>query len=232
MIKQIFKRAFGLFGIELKRIVPSPLLHHKIDLIFDVGANSGQYALAKRSEGYDGTIVSFEPLPDVHSVLRREARNDPHWIVHPRSAVGASVGSTTINISKNTCSSSVLPMLDAHASAAPDSVYVGTVETPMITLDSVFDLYARNSSNVLVKLDVQGLEAEVLNGCLTKMGCVKAVQLELSIVPLYQGQELYRYFFDFFEEHNFFLWSIIPGFADQVSGQLLQFDAVFINPSI
>lgn len=122
-------------------------------------------------------------------------------------------------------------MLDAHSSAAPESIYIGEVKTPIIALESVFDNYANQAENIFLKIDTQGFESEVLAGCQSKLAQIKAVQLELSTVPLYEGQELYRYFFDFFETNGFYLWSILPGFADDATGQHLQFDAVFVSES-
>ena len=64
LAKRIVKESFGFFGFELSRYKgPSPLLHHKIDLLFDVGANIGQYALLSRGEGYAGKIISSSPYP-------------------------------------------------------------------------------------------------------------------------------------------------------------------------
>ena len=48
-----------------------------INLIFDVGANAGQYAQEVRREGYGGNIVSFEPLPEAFSTLARLSARDP-----------------------------------------------------------------------------------------------------------------------------------------------------------
>lgn len=232
MFKSVVKKTFNIFGLELSKVttpLPPPALHHNIDIIFDVGANIGQYAKLARNKGFKGRIVSFEPLPDAHQKLSLNAKKDGLWTVHSRCAVGSSLGSTKINISKNSYSSSILPMLDAHSSAAPDSIYIGEVETPIVTLESVFDTYVNQSEKIFLKVDTQGYESEVLAGCLTKLSQIKAVQLELSTVPLYEGQKLYRHFFDFFESNGFYLWSILPGFANKATGQHLQFDAVFVN---
>jgi FkbM family methyltransferase len=234
MLKKIVKKSFNLLGFDLRKLappLPPPVLHHKIDVIFDVGANTGQYALLTRKEGFKGRIVSFEPLPDAHQKLLLNAEKDSLWTVHPRCAVGSSAGTTKINISKNSYSSSILPMLDAHSSAAPESIYVGAVETSVITLESIFEDYRNSSERAFLKIDTQGFESEVLKGCLTKLPQIKAIQLELSTVPLYEGQELYRHFLDFFESNGFYLWSILPGFANSTTGQHLQFDAVFVNRS-
>lgn len=232
LLNTMIKNAFRAAGLNLSRIgqrAPSPLLHHQIQLLLDVGANIGQYAMATRAEGYQGRIVSFEPLPDAYERLLQRSKSDPLWTVHKRCAVGSRLGETEINISQNSVSSSLLPMLQAHASAAPASVYIGKAKTEVITLDSVIDVYRRHGENTLLKIDTQGFEREVLDGLSEHLRSIFAVQLELSVVPLYAGQDLYQHFFTFFQEHGFVLWSMVPGFSDPQTGQLLQFDAVFVR---
>src|SRR5581483_618078 len=51
----------------------SLLARHRIDLVFDVGANRGQFAQALRRLGYRGEIVSFEPLAAHGEALRAAA---------------------------------------------------------------------------------------------------------------------------------------------------------------
>ena len=232
IVNKMAKNIFKSVGLNLSRIAnlpPSPLVHHKIDLLFDVGANIGQYAMRKRTEGYKGRIVSFEPLPDAYETLLQKSKNDPLWTVHKRCAVGSKLGEAEINISQNSYSSSLFPMLQAHLSVAPDSAYIGKAKTDVITLDSVFESYRANSEKTFLKIDTQGFETEVLNGLSVNLRNIFAVQLELSIVPLYDNQDLYKYFFAFCEEKGFFLWSLIPGFYDASTGQLLQFDAIFVR---
>jgi hypothetical protein len=40
------------------------------------------------------------------------------------------------------------------------------------------------------------------------------LQLELSLVPLYEGAMLYHEALDFAERHGFSLMQVIPGFTD------------------
>ena len=73
-IKKIAKKIFNKFGLNISRYKKYPefLLYHKIELLFDVGANFGQYAMHIRDNGYKGRIVSFEPLPDAHEKLQKK----------------------------------------------------------------------------------------------------------------------------------------------------------------
>src|ERR1700730_646638 len=69
-----------------------------IDCVFDVGANTGQYArMLRRSVGYRGPIISFEPNPEVAAILRENARRENNWFVE-EVALGASVGRATFNL--------------------------------------------------------------------------------------------------------------------------------------
>ena len=81
------------------------------------------------------------------------------WIVHDRTAIGDYMGVIEINISKNSFSSSVLPMLNSHSDLEPNSVYIGSEKISVITLDSIADKYLNKSSNCFIKIDTQ-----VMNG--------------------------------------------------------------------
>jgi len=231
MIKKIAKKIFNKVGLNVSsyKKYPELLLHHKIELLFDVGANFGQYAMHARESGYKGKIISFEPLPDAYEKILKNSKNDPLWIVHKRCALGSDISEMEINISQNSQSSSILSMLHLHSSAAPESLYIDKAKTDVITLDSIFDSYRKNNEKIFLKIDVQGFESEVLKGLTLNLKNVFAVEIELSVVPLYHKQELYNYFFSFFEKNGFTLWSLTPIFRKDETGELLQFDAVFIR---
>lgn len=233
-LDKIIKAGFRSLGVNVSRLdrtaVRSPVLYHRTDLVLDVGANSGEYALGLRREGYERTIVSFEPLEHAHRVLVEQAGIDDRWVIHDRCAVGASPGAAEINVSDNSFSSSLLPMLAAHSAAAPESRYVGKEVVEIITLDSTFGTYYKEGIRAFLKIDTQGYERQVLDGAGCWLAHVIGVQLELSTVALYEHQELYEYFFQFLRDRGFRLWSLIPGFKDRRTGQLLQFDGIFVRP--
>ena len=231
IIKKITKKIFNKVGLNVSQYkkYPSFCYNHKIELLFDVGANFGQYAMHTRESGYKGKIISFEPLPDAYEKILKNSKNDPLWTVHKRCALGSVISEMEINISQNSQSSSILPMNHLHSSAEPKSSYIGKTMTDVITLDSIFSSYRKNDEKVFLKIDVQGFESEVLKGLALNLKNFFAVEIELSVVPLYEKQELCNYFFYFFEKNGFTLWSLVPIFQSDETGELLQFDAVFVR---
>lgn len=225
-------------GVELNRYDPAQsqtarmarlLECHGIDLVLDVGASFGGYGRWLRGAGYRGDIVSFEPLTDAYTELCRVAAADARWHVAPRMAIGARNGEVVINVAGNSVSSSLRPMHDAHARAAPQSRYVGSERVPLRRLDTVARGALEPDRAVLLKIDTQGYEMEVLQGAAGLLGQVRGVQVELSLTPLYDGQTLYREIIDWLAGHRFHLWNVVPGFLDVATGRLLQFDGVFFR---
>jgi FkbM family methyltransferase len=200
-----------------------------IDAVFDIGANKGQFGNDLRLGGYKGKIVSFEPGLAAHSVLNNESNSDSMWHVHSRCALGDRAGEMELNVSSNSVSSSLLPMLDAHRGAAPDSVYMGREIVPVITLDSIFSNYVSGESNPFLKIDTQGYEWQVLNGAIETIPKVRGIQMELSLVPLYEGQKLWMESIERLGSMGFNLWAFEPVFVDHRDGRTLQVDATFFR---
>jgi FkbM family methyltransferase len=200
-----------------------------INKVFDIGANEGQFGQSIRKGGYKGQIVSFEPLSDAWIELKKNANNDSNWLIHERVAIGNSNGEIKINISNNSVSSSVLPMLKQHSSAASDSVYIAEETVPIVTFDSIASQYLNNESNIFLKIDTQGFEWEVLEGAKDTLNLVNGVIVELSLVPLYDGQRLWKDVINKLENEGFTLWALQEVFTDPNTGQSLQFDGIFIK---
>ena len=200
-----------------------------VTLVLDVGANVGQFARSLRIAGYKGRIVSFEPLSKAHSRLRNLAKKDPSWIVPDAVAIGDEGGSIEIHVAGNSVSSSVLEMLDAHRRAAPDSTYIGSENVRLAKLDTAASGFLHAQDVVFLKIDVQGFESQVLGGATDLLPKVKGLMLELSLVPCYRDQVIFRPLIEFLEDRGFELWSLLPGTADGETGRLLQVDGVFFR---
>jgi FkbM family methyltransferase len=199
-----------------------------VDLVFDVGANSGQFAQQIRAAGFKGRIVSFEPLSSAHQQLSATAANDSLWSVHERCALGDRNGAAELHIAGNSVSSSILTMTTTHSAAAPGSAYIGQEKTSLLTFDSIAHQYLAGSRNPFLKIDTQGFEWRVLSGASETLPTIKGVLCELSLVVLYEGQHLWRDMVDRLEGDGFVLWGLQPGFMDQ-HGRNLQTDAIFFR---
>ena len=238
-IKQGIKQLLNAAGIEAHHFHPatSPLArlmvalrHSNIDLVIDIGANEGQFAKDLRAGGYSGRIVSFEPQSVAHGRLLKVSGGDTAWHVHPRCALGGRRGEIELNISGNSVSSSILPMLTSHSSAAPESAYLGHESVSLITLDSVAPPYLEGAQAPFLKIDTQGYEWHVLDGALATLPKVRGIQMELSLVPLYEGQRLWRECIERLEAEGFVVWSLQPEFVDPATGRTLQWDGLFFRP--
>lgn len=197
-----------------------------IDLVIDVGANRGQFGLEIRRGGYNGRIVSIEPLAAPYGHLSRLAEEDGQWTAI-RSAVGSRSGSATIHVAANGgASSSFLPMLDLHVRSAPLAGYVADERVEVATLDDLIRSQLGDSAAVFCKMDVQGYEMQVLEGGEGTLAQSTLVQLEMSLLPLYESAPSYRQILDFMAQHGFRLVGIEPGMAAQ-TGVLLQADGLF-----
>lgn len=232
-LKKLVKRSLRSTGWELHRIPESHLVTalqlFNIDLVVDVGANEGQFASDLRTRGYWGNMISIEPIADVHQVLSQFASKDPNWQVLDRCAVGAREGEIELNVAGNSVSSSVLPMLETHSSVAPESVYVRKETVPITTIDKIAARYFGDAKKPFLKIDTQGYEWQVLDGATDTLSRIYGVQMEVSLIPLYEGQRLWLESLRRLEDEGFTLWSIEPAFVDPSSGQTLQLDAVFFR---
>lgn len=204
------------------------LLHrHAVTRVIDVGANRGQFAGQLLDKGYSGTICCIEPLQDAHEALLMRFKEHKHVQVMDRTAVGAEDGSVTINVAGNSVSSSVRSMLRSHEDAAPRSAYIAQQTVPLARLDTLFAGDMRDT--ILLKIDTQGLESEVLEGAEALLPNCKAVLIEMSAVPLYEGQELWDALHRRLSDAGFTLWNLMPDFRDPRTGQLLQFDGLYLR---
>lgn len=224
--------------LRLKKLYPRPsdighlakmLAWHNVNVVFDVGANVGQFGKELRLAGYAGRIVSFEPLSNAHARLLKTAKADPNWTVAPQMAIGSSESTVDIHIAGDSVSSSVLGMLDAHLEAAPDSAYVGTERVPMRQLDSVAGAYLREGDVPFLKVDVQGSESQVLAGARELLPRLIGLHVELALVPCYSGQHSFGQVAGALGTAGFSLWLLSAGTVDERTGRQLQVDAAFFQ---
>lgn len=235
-IRLAVKKIAKVFGIDLRAYHPSRseaarlgsfFKYYGVDLILDVGANSGQFTEYLRYVGYSGRIVCFEPLLAPYTRLHRLSKKKPDIICAPRMALGDYDGEITVNCAANPECSSVLNVTEWQAEREPQMKFVGSEKVQIHRLDTVVQDYLRDADKPFLKIDVQGYEYQVLNGATELLPKLVGLQLELSLVPLYEGGLSYRDMISQVERAGFLLYDLNPCYSDAATGRTMQVDALF-----
>jgi len=130
------------------------------DLVFDVGANQGEYAELFVSNG--ARVIAIEPNPAFRSRLQNLAKIRP--IIPEFCAVGDHEGSATLNVCSQPGFSTLQTEMIEWAKDSPDYrgvQWTSKVNVPVFTLDSLAE---RHGLPTFVKIDVEGFEYEVISG--------------------------------------------------------------------
>lgn len=229
------QKVINILKIDIKKYPNSDLRrrkrlleYYKISKILDVGANIGQYAMLTRKLGFKGEIISFEPILSVFNQLSKNSEKDKKWKVY-NLALGSREEKSTINISKNSYSSSMLEILKTHTSCSPDAEFVRKEDIIVTTIDKLYaDLVNRNDI-VFLKIDVQGSEKFVIQGAKESLKKIKGIQIEMSIEELYKEEILFLEMIKILKDLGFNLYSLENGFYNTTTGKLLQIDGIFFR---
>jgi FkbM family methyltransferase len=125
------------------------------DVVLDIGSFLGTYAMAMARWG--ARVFAFEPTPASARALRRHVQLNrlEDRVEVSEVALGAAEGAVTLHQHGE-------PYRNAVAAHDPAGQQAGTVEVKMTTVDDF--CRARQLRPTLIRMDVQGLEAEVLRG--------------------------------------------------------------------
>jgi FkbM family methyltransferase len=130
--------------------------------VFDIGAHVGDRVAAFRRLG--ARVVAIEPQPALAKTLGLLYGRDPGVTIEP-VAIGRSAGTIALKLNPdNPTVSTASPDFIKAADGAPGwqgQAWTRSIEVPMTTLDQ---LIARHGVPAFAKIDVEGFEAEALNG--------------------------------------------------------------------
>ncbi|MHB1207294.1 MAG: FkbM family methyltransferase [Rhodospirillaceae bacterium] len=215
---------------EMARKLRDLFDRHAIETVIDVGANEGQYRDFLRDEvGFEGAIVSFEPIPDLARLLETRARTDPRWTISQK-ALGAARGTATINVMAGSDFSSFLQprQVENHRQNEKNTV-VRAVAVEVSTLDDEIPA-DRSLARTYLKLDTQGFDLEVLKGARRAIAQVPALQTEVSFRPFYKGMPTYGESLDAFKNSGFAVAAFFL-VTDDGHHRAAEFDCVMVRDS-
>lgn len=165
------------------------------DLCFDIGAHVGNRA--RVLAGLGARVVALEPQPLFADLL---AKILPAGAVLRREAVAATAGRMTLHVSSRHPTVSTLSRAFIDQ-VAPTGGFAGvawdeTVEVTVTTLDALIAAHGRPA---FVKIDVEGMEAEILAGLSEPLPLLAveylpaALPLALACIDRLEALGRYRY---------------------------------------
>lgn len=202
----------------------------KIQNVIDVGSNVGQFGLDLRRHGFKGLIVSYEPVEETCRLLTRTVKEKQPWKIF-QMGLGSIESQGEINVSANDgLSSSILKMGSLHLENFPESATVRIEQISISTIDNELVKLALKPEEILLKLDVQGFETEVLKGAPKSLSKIPLCYLEVSLLPLYEGEPSLLPILNQLNEFGHVVIDIFRGVKSK-NGQLLQVDILTKNSS-
>ncbi|HXO10349.1 MAG TPA: FkbM family methyltransferase [Solirubrobacteraceae bacterium] len=140
-------------------------------LVFDIGANTGEYAELYQALGC--RVVAVEPFPACAEMIRRRL---PHVTI-VEAAVGAEPATATMHLGPDHVTNTLSERWAAEVSGGHPTE-LPTITVPITTVDA---LIAQHGTPDYVKIDVEGFERQVLAG-LTDQPSLVSFEIHGSLI--------------------------------------------------
>jgi len=216
------QQAWFCYDLQLQWLLET----NRVDLVVDVGANEGQFGRRLRRM-YAGDIISFEPVSAAFTKLSTVADRDPRWTVY-RGALGSTDATATIHVCADTSFSSFFVPNEFSRARFRRSVVQSEEMVFVRRLEDVLvELVGRRITDkrLFLKLDTQGYDLEVFKGLGSCAPCVRVMQSELSLVPIYDGMPHWTKSIEAYEEAGFNVAGMFPVTRTK-TGRVIEYDCL------
>ena len=188
-----------------RNFVANNLLLKKIFLtepntIFDIGAAIGEWTKSARYTYPNSTIYAFEPIYESFQKLLKLKITDDKLILF-NCALSNKNGITNFNLNEFSFSSSLLEMTNTHKEIFPFTKNDHNIQVECLRFDSISNINIIKPA--FLKMDVQGAELLVLQGCGSLIDNIDFIELELNFEHFYKGQASYSEIFHFMSQNGF-----------------------------
>jgi FkbM family methyltransferase len=205
------------------RLIAARLPDWKPEVVFDVGANVGQSALAFAAAWRHAKIHSFEPVPDSHGRLVRATQHLEQVTAHPL-ALGRRSETLKMSANGRATSNHILP-----DQTAPDGIEVDV----RAGRDMLAELALPHLS--YLKIDTEGHDLDVLKGFGDTLARIDFIQVEAGMNPYNQTHVPFHKLSDLLARHGFFLFHILDQVFEFKKGGkpvLRRANPVYINGAL
>lgn len=216
-----------------ERMLAAVLRRAQVNVVLDVGANRGQFATLLRAIGYQGRIVSYEPVSTNLTALREAASADPAWMIEG-FALGDTESTAEINVSAGPGKlSSLLPSnrfgRERFQNMRDEVMRTETIQVRR--LDAVIDraLARIDRPRIFVKLDTQGYDLSALAGAGQYVREFVGLQSEVSCIPIYEGMPHLTEQIAAYEDAGLAIAGMFPVSRDDKSLAVIEFDLLMVR---
>ncbi len=233
MLKKYIKGLFQFFGISVRRYIPPSygwIYARNITAVLDIGANTGQYALAISKILPESKIYSFEPIKKCYDdlIINTEKLNIETF----NFALGENEYETEINVSSHSPSSSLLRMTDLHKKLYSHTKNFTVEKISVKALDQIAHDLNISKENYLVKIDAQGFEDKIIKGGYNTIKNAQIIQVEMTYQELYEGQPLFDNIYQVLNEMGFDFSGNISQVYNPDTGELVYSDSIFLRTQL
>ena len=198
-------------------------------VVYDIGANVGEFTSFVRKAPSVSEIYCFEPVPQAFDKLAENTR-DLKGVRCFNVALGNSTGTRKMYVNHSSPSSSLLPMRPVHAEEFPSTDRSYEIDVQVMDLGEIVRRYGLSPPD-FIKLDVQGFEDRVINGGIDIVKKAGYCMLELSLLKLYEDSALITDVNVLMRALGFRLVAIVHNVVGK-SGEILQIDGLYKNERI
>jgi FkbM family methyltransferase len=160
--------------------------------IVDAGASVGAWTRAAMFVYPESRISAFEPVSDSFAALSTLQSSHPRLVCFPL-ALGAANTSSILHRNAFADASSLLAMTPLLGQVYPHAQNASPVAVEQRRLDSIQN--QQIAAPALLKLDVQGAELQVLEGCGMLLKFFGVIITEINFTSIYDGQAGYDQLF-------------------------------------
>lgn len=178
-----------------------------IKTIYDIGACIGTWSLLAKAIFPHSKVYAFEALEKHVKELEHKVSHVKESITVFHQALGKEEKIQTMYLQKNTDASSFLPISEK---GLKEWSFLGETERIELHVKTLSSIIQNNNLPLpdLIKIDVQGLELDILEGGLSFIQNAKWILMEVSFEELYEGQPVYNDVFNYMEKIGYTFYSL------------------------
>lgn len=177
------------------------LIIQKNEIIIDIGANIGYYALLESQLASNGKVFAVEPVPESFSLLDKNIKlNECKNIDAYKMAIGDISGKSKMYVydKRNRCS----------FIKDPSGNIINEVEVPIMTLDQFVESYVLQDPT-FIRMDLEGYEFQVIKGAHNILNNNRPLKLFVELHPHLMSGERMIVILNTLKQTNFKIESII-----------------------